>query len=272
MALEQWLLECAQAHPAELDVILLDILQRSNSAALTAVAASVATAFPHLSAEALLVFLRSPICIELDRERMVKESSNFLLLGNNGDNMIYNDERRKANSLPHRKKYLEDAVRNLQLGPLADRVHEIFDQHHEALPPVSEQTDDERLWRLAMNRMDLRKYSISEVTSVEKDTSTDTASAESTQYQIQMDLDELAPDLKDIVDTNDAMFNTINTGISLQVWGDNVFRKKDTDTYDPEMWRQYLDLARLQNSTDFGNEYFPLYLNGPGLVAAVLCP
>ena len=270
MALEQWLLEFAESDPSELDIILLDILQQSNSVALTAVAASVATALPHLSAGTLLVFLRSPICISLDRERMVKESSSSLMLfGRDGDSMIYNDERRKANNLPHRKKYLEDAIRNLQLGPIADRVYEIFDQHDEALPPVSEQTDDERLWRLAMNRMDLRKYSIPEVTSVEKDTSTDTASAESTQYQIQMDLDELAPDLKDIVDTNDAMFNTINTGISLQVWGDNVFRKKDTDTYDPEKWRQCLGLARTQNSTDSGNKEIDLYRNGPGLVAAV---
>ena len=270
MALEQWLLEFAESDPTELDVILLDILQRSNSAALTAVAASMATAFPHLSVETLLVFLRSPICIGLDLERKVKESSSSLvLLGRNGDNMIYNDERREANNLPHRKKYLEDAIRNIQLGPHANRVYEIIDQHRGALPPVSEQTDDERLWRLAMNRMDLRTYSISEVTTAEKDTPTDTASTEPIQYQIQMDPDELAPDLKDIVDTNDSIFNTINTGISLQMWGDSVFRKKDTDTYDPEKWQQCLDLARTQRNNDSGNEEIDLYRSGPGLVAAV---
>ena len=74
MALERWLLEFAEAHPRELDAILLQILKRSDSAAITAVVASVATAFPHSSGETLLVLLRSPLCIRLDRIRLACES------------------------------------------------------------------------------------------------------------------------------------------------------------------------------------------------------
>ena len=55
MALEHWLLAYAEAHSDELDQTLLNILQRSNSGALTAVVASVATAFPHSAGETLLV-------------------------------------------------------------------------------------------------------------------------------------------------------------------------------------------------------------------------
>ena len=66
MALEHWLLELAEARPHELDRTLIDILQKSDSAALTAVIASVATAFPHMTDEILLVLLQSRPCIELD--------------------------------------------------------------------------------------------------------------------------------------------------------------------------------------------------------------
>src|SRR5213594_4531542 len=45
MALENWLLEFGKQNPAQLDVLLIDILRRSDSAALAAVVASVATAY-----------------------------------------------------------------------------------------------------------------------------------------------------------------------------------------------------------------------------------
>jgi hypothetical protein len=51
MALERWLLELAEAQPRGLDAVLLQILRQSDSAALTAVVASVATAFPPASGE-----------------------------------------------------------------------------------------------------------------------------------------------------------------------------------------------------------------------------
>jgi len=74
MALERWLLDISEARPAELDAILLGLLRRSDSAALTAVVSSIATAFPHESAETLLVLLSCSTCIQLDRQRMATES------------------------------------------------------------------------------------------------------------------------------------------------------------------------------------------------------
>jgi hypothetical protein len=93
MALERWLFEVAEAHPQELGLILLNILRGSESAALTAVVASVGTACPHPSSEALLVLLRSPICIQLDRQRMVGESQSpsklAELLPSRPENKVY---------------------------------------------------------------------------------------------------------------------------------------------------------------------------------------
>jgi len=60
MALERWLLKLADEDPKRLDAILVDILRRSESAALAAVVAGVATAHPRASGEALLVLLSAP--------------------------------------------------------------------------------------------------------------------------------------------------------------------------------------------------------------------
>lgn len=73
MALESWLLEFAKRNPGQLDAVLVDILRRSDSAALAAGVASVATAYPHASGEALLVLLSVRDYVEMDRSRMVGE-------------------------------------------------------------------------------------------------------------------------------------------------------------------------------------------------------
>jgi hypothetical protein len=73
MAFERWLFDYAKSHPDGLDAVLLEVLQRSDSAALAAVVASVATAFPHRSGEALLALLSVQNYIEIDRSRMARE-------------------------------------------------------------------------------------------------------------------------------------------------------------------------------------------------------
>ena len=167
MALERWLLEFAEAHPRELDAVLLHILKQSDSAALTAVVASVATAFPHASGETLLVLLRSPLCILLDRQRLVNESQAPSMLSGlmpqlDARNKVYDEERKEADAYPHRHHDLETAIANLQLGPFAARVHEILDRYRAEMPPVEEQDEDDRIWRLAVHRMDLRQYTVAE--------------------------------------------------------------------------------------------------------------
>ena len=121
MALERWLLEFAEARSAELDAVLLHLLQRNDSAALTAVVASVATAFPHASSETLLVLLRSPWCILLDRQRLATESqapsglSDMIGLSD-ARNAVYEAERKEADSFPHRHHDLETAIHELTVG------------------------------------------------------------------------------------------------------------------------------------------------------------
>src|SRR6185312_10665223 len=99
MALEKWLLEVASAQPEQLDKVLLAILRRSSSAALSAVVASVATAHPHLAGEALLVLLSAPDYLRFDRERMAQESQTAALTNMlpqlQPEKKLYDDERKQ---------------------------------------------------------------------------------------------------------------------------------------------------------------------------------
>lgn len=168
MELERSLLEFGEACSSELDAVRLYILQRSDSAAITAVVASVATAFPHASGETLLVLLRSPLCILLDRNRLANEPqmpSRMLAMMPrvNADDEVYEQEREEADARAHRHRDLETPIISMQSGPLASRVHEILDRHRAETPPVGEQDENDCAWRLAIHRMDLRQYAVVEV-------------------------------------------------------------------------------------------------------------
>jgi hypothetical protein len=274
MALERWLLEFAETGPHELDAVLLDLLQRSDSAALTAVVASVATAFPHASGETLLVLLRSPMCILLDGRRRAHEMSVSAgrldwMLPVHAEDSIYEAEQKEADAQPHRQRDLEAAVANLQLGPLAVRVHEILDQHRAALPPISEQDDDDRVWRLVIHRMDLRQYTITEH-AAEATTATDeTTSSEPAKRSLRLDLKEPEPDVKEMADKSTARFAAMNARLGLLMWGHHVFKHEYQATYDPNQWRQRLVQAQSADATSLGDEEPDMARSGPSIVAAV---
>jgi len=274
MALERWLLEFAEAHPRELDAVLLDILKKSDSAALTAVVASVATAFPRASGEALLVLLRSPWCILFDLQRCTLESHapsglSGLMPRLNAEKEVYNEERKEADARPHRHRHLETAIINLQLGPLAPRVHEILDRHRAEMPPVEEQNEDNRIWRLAMHRMDLRQYTVVENVPEDSVAAEDQTPSKDGQQYILLNLKEPEPDVKEMADQSASQFQAVNARMALLMWGLKVFRHEESTTYNPAQWRQKLQEARTASGRDGSGDKHDLGQGGPGLVAAV---
>ena len=271
MALEHWLLELAEARPHELDRILIDILQKSDSAALTAVIASVATAFPHMAGETLLVLLQSRPCIELDHMRCISESHASSVLGFTSQldtlNKAYEEERKKANTLPHRQHDLEWVILNLQLGPFASRAHEVLDRHRAEMPPLEEQTEGDRIWRLALQRMDLRQYTVSEHIVEAPVDSEDLISSEDSRKYIRLDPNEPEPDVKEMVEQNASWFQARNARLGLSEWGRSVFDHKTSTIYDPAQWRQILQEA--QAVGEDSDDEDDLYRGGPGIVSAV---
>jgi hypothetical protein len=267
MALERWLLEFAGAYPRGLDAVLLNILRGSESAAVTAVVASVATAFPHASGEALLVLLQSPTCIQLDRQRLAVESQapskiSSLMPSLRAEDKIYEAERKEMDEKPHRQSDLESAIANLQLGPLAARVHEILDKHRATMVPVPEQHDGDRAWRLAMHRMDLRQYDAAEAEVP------DVPSDEPASRYVKLVPKEPEPDVKALVDTSAARFAAVNARLSLLMWGLQVFEGRESSIHDPAEWRPRLLEARSSDPSHSDNDGLGTR-EGPGVVAAV---
>ena len=214
------------------------------------------------------------MCILLDGQRRAHETS--VSAGRldwmppvHAEDSIYEAERKEADACPHRQRDLEAAVANLQLGPLAARVHEILDQHHAALPPISEQDDDDRVWRLAIHRMDLRQYAITK-SAAEDATATDEATApEPARRYLHLDLKEPEPDVKEMADKSAARFEAMNARLGLLMWGLHVFKHEDRATYDPTQWRQRLVQARSADAASLGDEEPDAVRGGPGVVAAV---
>jgi hypothetical protein len=274
MALERWLLEFAETQPSELDAVLLHILRRSDSAALTAVVASIATAFPYAAGETLLVMLRSPLCIQLDCYRLAYELQapsklHDVLPRFNTRNIIYEQERKEADSRPHRHHDLQAAIRNLQVGPLALRVYEILDRHRMELPPVEKQDENDRIWRLALHRMDLRQYIVSkETTGVPVAVGGHTSSGNGRHY-VRLDLKVPEPDIMAMVDESTTQFQATNARLDDLIWGFKIFNSEQGATWDPGEWRERLYDARTSGVLDCESKYHDLGRSGPGFVAAV---
>lgn len=131
-----------------------------------AVVASVAIAYPHDSAETLLVLLSVRDYVMMDRSRLPNEAQVSRMAGMlpamRADHQVDEMERKQANALTYRRHDLEAAIANLQLGPSAARVQALFDRHLAACLRKREQDESDLLWRLAIHRMDLRQYELSQ--------------------------------------------------------------------------------------------------------------
>jgi hypothetical protein len=267
MAFEKWLLDFAGSHQNQLDAVLVDVLRRSDSAALAGVVASVATAQPHASGEAILVLLSAPDYIMFDRQRMALEAQAASMSGMlpqlQAENKIYDEERKAANKLPHRGQDLEAAVANLQLGPLAERVQVIIDHHLAALPPKEGQDESDLMWRLSLHRMDFRQYTFSEVSAPEAP-EPEAKDGETKRY-IRLEPKPPEPDVQAMVDVGAARSSAMNTRLGLLMWGIKVF-ERDTATYDPTLWQEKLGEAQRM---DRSAQHADGSQHAPGLIAAV---
>ncbi len=268
MAFEKWLLDYARSYPEELDAVMLDILQRSDSAALAAVVASVAIAHPHRSGEALLVLLSVQDYIEIDRSRMAGEHQASSLTGLfpslHVENKIFEQERKASNALPHRKYDLEAAIANLQLGPLALRVQAIIDRHIVALPAPDRRKERDLTWQLALHRMDFRQYDLAPDQPTADGTSTEDDGGRPKSY-IRLEPKAPAPEVQRLIDESTEKMGEMNARLGVYMWGVHIFQW-EADSADPARWREKLVSAKGMDRTV---EHPDNSRNAPGFVAAV---
>lgn len=268
MALEKWLLDYAKSHPEGLDTVLLEILHRSDSAALAAVVASVAIAHPHQSGEALLVLLSVQDYILIDRIRMASEHQTSLLAGMfptmNAEKKIYEEERKQSNELPHRQHDLEVAIANLQFGSFAPRVHAIIDKHLAELPALGKRQEDDLLWQLALHRMDLRQYVVAKDQPAFSATSP-VNSEEPTNSYISLKPKPAAPEVQQFIEESAKGTEQTKARLDIYNWGLRIFQHK-LGSAEPAQWREMLSDAK---EIDRTNEYPDSSQNAPGFAAAV---
>jgi hypothetical protein len=268
MAFERWLFDYAKSHPELLDAVLLEVLQRSDSAALAAVVASVATAFPQRSGEALLALLSVQNYIEIDRSRWAREHDTSSLTGLfptlRAADKIYEGERKESNALPHRRRDLEAAITNLQLGPLAPRAHDILDRYIGALPAPDKRDERDLTWQLALQRMDLRQFDLADVQPAADETPAANGEQPPKNY-IRLEPKPPAPEVQDLIDESSKRLGEMNARLGIYMWGLQVFQR-DSGSADPAQWREKLASAQ---GMDRAAEHPDNSRNAPGFVAAV---
>ncbi len=248
MGLEHWLLELCESGPQHVETVLLYLLRESRNVATTAVVASVVTAFPRLAGEAGLVLLRSPECVVLDRHRMVNEAQaptglNSLFPQSRGENQVYASERKESDGRPHRKQDLEMAAITMQVTSLGPRVQEVLDAHRAALPPAAEQTDADRVWRLALHRMDLRQYRAQEPEPAAAATEVG-ADAEAASDRVFLELAPPEGDIQEMLSREAPAVEQRHSEIGMLMWGIGLFSGDGATRPNPDLWREKLEEAR----------------------------
>jgi tRNA A37 threonylcarbamoyladenosine biosynthesis protein TsaE len=270
MALESWLLAYAKWFPSSLDATLMRILKDNACGAVTAVVASVVVSQPRICGEALLTLLSCRECIFFDIERMVGDAhtpSKILgMMHNRPENGIYTAERESADSLEHRRSHLELAVLNGQGPELAVRIQQLLDEHRAALPPIEQQDEGHRIWRLSLQRMDLRKYSIRESEASEK-AGPDGVGQNSDSHAIFLQLDAPEPDVLEMVERSASAQQELQGRMRLQNWGLKGF-SHELDVTAAAQWGKYLEDAIALAPAE-GEQANMLAAGAPAFVAAV---
>jgi len=270
MALEAWLLEICDLEGVDAEPCLLKIVRESNNVMATAVVASVCNAHPEKAGRAALALLSSPDLIRMDRARIVQEHSHSALsdfFPSFGINQIYEEERKKSNALPHRGHDLEALAVKLQLiEGQREAVFEIIDRHRASLPPVGEQSEEHRLWRLALHRMDIRGFR--PVKEAEAEPSGEEASDEdeARARRIYLGPGEIEPDVQELIDRHASVAAQQERDLALLNWGMAAWEGRESPHLDISDWKTFLARARARDAEPEPEDFAR---GGPGMVAAV---
>ena len=156
-----------------------------------------------------------------------------------------------------------------KLGRFAERVQALLDQHHGEVASSESQVEGDKVWRLALHRMDLRQYS-ADLEAVEPPGGDTRGAEEKTGgRQVLLSLNAPEPELQEVVDEATSRFEAMNARIGLFMWGQKVFEREDGATYDPAHWRQRLQDARAAWGLSDDSGEWDVGAGGPGFVAVV---
>ena len=259
MSLEAWLLNQAKSGQ-DIRADFGRILDASTSAATLAVLASVAVAYPGAVADDVLPMLGVQAFIRWDFQRACQEQFHdtdlrtSLGIPTDGIDEVYYQERKDSAALPHRQSHLEELAFRLQWTALRERVWSILDNFYYALPPEEEQSEADKMWRIALHRMDARHVKTEEGQEP---------------GQILLVPSEPEPDLQRYIDQAKADRAPRDRRMRLATWGMTRFRRESQATDAFPDWHDALREARTlseQQPSDRDEAFFEMA--GPYFVAA----
>jgi hypothetical protein len=263
MALERWLRDLAKLQPDMFDPILVELLSRTDCASIAAVVAAVATAFPLQAGEAILSLLSSKEYIVLDRARMVFDfSPPSQILGgmlNITQDQLYRQERNEADKWPSRRDDLEAAVRNLQMTAFAPRVQSRLDDLRAALGPVESQSDEDRVWRLALHRMDFRGYRVASDAETPEELRKD--------GMVLMHAEAPDPDIQEFLDRTNPPMQKQQQNMGTLMWAFKAFKREFSEA-ELAPWRERFAKAREIETSSAEEEIDRWAAGGPAIMAA----
>jgi len=255
MALEKWFLDLADKD-YDLTPLLFSLLKASNNVAITGVVASVVMAHPQKFGDVALSLLRVAEFFSLDRMRYIHDQTPLSAVSIGlelPEHRLYYDERAASDKLPHRAAHFEWLAQTLQTGNLREQVWKIIDEHNAALPPVESQTDDDRIARLLLHRIDLRNY---RRTKVGED------------GRVALVASPPAAELQALIEKATPSIVATNKAAGLLVWGTSMFERRDLEKHDPSKWREMFAEAQAA-VPKYDKELQLSYGGGPGYVVAV---
>lgn len=177
MALEKYLLEIGKVLKTEdLEFWLLYLLQKSKSSSISAVVTSIVLANSDKAFNIARILFKTKKFIQADFHRHIQEQSLKSLYGMgyglNWQTKLYQDERLKTCEDKHRNSSLESLFLNYQMfrtNKISEEESEkrqkilcdILDNYYKQLPNEESQSDEDRIWRMALEgRIDRRKMDI----------------------------------------------------------------------------------------------------------------
>jgi len=260
MALESWLLSLGKLDGANLEGWLLYVLRNSNNVMTTGVVASLCVAFPEKAGQAGLALLSSRDVVQLDRERLASESSvgSTAFSGLNPHYWMFEQERLASNELPHRREDLESLAVRMQLTEHRDEVWAIIDRHR--AEASGEPGEDNRVWRLALHRMDIRNFE-------QRDPPEGTEGKDGEDAgRVYFGPGKMDPDIQEMVDETTKSYGPMTRHLKLQNLGRKMWEQGaavgEVD------WKTSL-LAEAQAVERELGEAEEFYRDGQGLAAAV---
>jgi hypothetical protein len=278
MALEKYLLDYAKTASKEnLENWCLYLIKKSISASITAIVGSVVLANPSKLFNVAKILFQTKEFFQYDTSRTVLEmgSKSYFSIGYGiPENEIFIDERVKTCDDAHRKGALEYLAVDYQFLKLEgdndndikerqEKLWEIFDNYYSKLPDKSDQTHNDKVWRIYLARMDRRKMN---PVYEKKD--------EGVLIRFNPELDS---ELREMGETSSKQLSESMKYMDLRWWAENRFRKDENGYKKYQKYENDIELVisevkeiliELETKSEYG--YSLYYGSTPAYACAVL--